>query len=281
MTRLAGIGQGLAVDRESSLMYGYLRRELLGDHQTEIERRLHDLALLNGFNLADIYGETGTGTGALWQLMQAVESTGAHHIAVPSEAHLTAGGGRPREKFLRDLDAIEGLQVWCLDLSNRSVVLSGSRGSALLPPERTLGCTVLRPGSVTAVENARMDILNVLTGAKLRHMVDSVEQVVLSALADATIPLDSSGNPPIFADLTATLPNIAEPIVLTAWLLLRGPELEVQVLQSPIRALCPIGPDVLGPAAAGRRWLHGGAMITWTRLPIAVGQPSIAARNAS
>src|SRR5690606_41353640 len=65
---------------------------------------------------------------------------------------------------------------------------------------------------------------------RLRHMVDDVEHFVLSALSDF-IPADSGGNPPIFADLTATLPNLTESIVLTVWLLLRGPALEVQVLR--------------------------------------------------
>ncbi|WP_138456834.1 MULTISPECIES: hypothetical protein [Nocardia] len=267
-------------DREPSLMYGYLRKELLGDHQSDVEHRLRDLAGLNGFNIAALFCETGAGTGALWQLMRAIESTGARDVAVPSEAHLTAGRSQQRTKFLHDLDAVDGLRVWCLDLSNRSVVLSGFRRSVVLPRERTLARLLLRTGSVTVVEEARMDILNTLSRARLRHMVDDVEHFVLSALSDF-IPADSGGNPPIFADLTATLPNLTESIVLTVWLLLRGPALEVQVLRSPMLSLEPIGPDVLGPAAAGRRSLRGGARISWIRLPIEPGQSPLAAGRAS
>lgn len=69
-------------DREPSLMYGYLRKELLGDHQSDVEHRLRDLAGLNGFNIAALFCETGAGTGALWQLMRAIESTGARDVAV-------------------------------------------------------------------------------------------------------------------------------------------------------------------------------------------------------
>ncbi|MEU7765016.1 hypothetical protein AB0B25_07820 [Nocardia sp. NPDC049190] len=100
------------MDRESSLMFGHLRKELLGDHQTDVKRRLRDLAGLSGFDLANIFCETGVGTGALWQLTQAIESTCARDIVVPSEVHLTAGRDLERERFLRDLDAIEGLRVW-------------------------------------------------------------------------------------------------------------------------------------------------------------------------
>lgn len=81
------------------LIYGYVRGapETRDEETRQAERELRQFAEVEGFCLNTIFHDCDNGSYAAWnELTEELERAGAHHVIVPSLAHLS------RHPILRD-----------------------------------------------------------------------------------------------------------------------------------------------------------------------------------
>ncbi|WP_280488836.1 hypothetical protein [Nocardia farcinica] len=266
------------MDRKPSLMYGYLRQELVGDHIQEIEGAMREFAAREGFALAMVHREFGATTGALWMLLRDVSQASSRHIITPTPTHLQGGRNADRLTLLSQLQRVRQLRVWYLDPDDDAALvrtfrrnrdIPSPRASAPTPPRTPIGHFELRLTLATRGQ-AQLQIHELLTRAGLRYLSEPVEQIVLAVLAEAM----AAAEPGIFARVAAGFPDLAPANQMTVWLLRRESTLEVQVHETASRADEPMSDPITACPAHGRVQPEAGGTLTWARIPLAV-TPSV------
>lgn len=264
--------------RKPSLMYGYLRQELVGERVQEVEDAMREFAAREGFDLAVVHREYGASTGALWMLLRDVSQAWSRHIITPTPTHLKGGENSDRLTLLGQLQRLRPLRVWYLDPDDDAALvrtvrrnrdIPSPRASAPTPPRTPIGQFELRLNLATR-GLAQIQTHELLTRAGLRHLSEPVEQIVLAVLAEAM----AAAEPGIYARVAAGFPDLAPSNQVTVWLLRREATLEVQVHETASRADEPLSDSITAFAEHGRVQPEAGGTLTWARIPLAV-TPSV------
>lgn len=261
------------------LMFGYVRVELLCDHLDEVLEHLRKFASYENFDLAEVFIEVGPTTSALWQLGQALESTGARNVITPTPTHLD-GGGNPQRRMLCGRIYGENV-VWHLDQTEDTARYRASRRNRDIPassavpaqePRRVFGPLELR-AAASGADEVRSGIHELLAKANLPdlpELVAPIEQVVQAVLGEAAAGA-AAREPAIYAELADHFPLLLSPPHnhLTVWLAQSRARdfLEVHVFESASRATLTMSPAV-SAVADGRYALSTGGIATWARVPV-------------
>ena len=97
-------------------MYGYMRTELYKNDRAKIqlaERRIREHAEYEGFDLGCVFHESENDCSAFADLVTELQRAAAHHVLIPSPAHLD-GQTRRRGSLINQLHNEARAATWAL-----------------------------------------------------------------------------------------------------------------------------------------------------------------------
>ncbi|MCU1648059.1 MAG: Uncharacterized protein JWN03_8334 [Nocardia sp.] len=246
-------------------MFGYLRQELVEGRIDDVQRHIRAFADGEGFDVAQIFCERGSHTGALWALISSVEQATSAHVVVPARTHLE-GVSRPRSALLQRLSLLN-VQVWHLNLADDAARAEDRRrsGRTDVTASSVVGQFGFPVGAAEPV--VLLHVHEYLTRAGLRGMVRSAESVVVTIAREAV----AATRPPVAVDTPIYRQLGAELNQLTVRIVLRSDALLIQIHETREYADEPVSTALAGFGEAGRVPANGGGTFTWCELPLVEG----------
>lgn len=245
------------------VIFGYVREDLVTDRLSEVERLMREFAELHSLGGVQLFREPGPRVEMLWSLYATLAQAGRRHVVTPTPAHLD-GLAEPRRDLLRRFSALNA-QVWYLPPEANSIASRHHVVPGL--PDIQPAATLVGEFSCQALDTmesvARLHLHEDLTRAGLRDMVDAVEAVVVSLVADAVQATRSA------ISASAWFFNEADEFNQVTVRVTRTPdELLIEVHETRAHAHDLVSAAVSSRGRAGRVRATDGGTLTWCAMPI-------------